>query len=47
MDSHLRGYYHATNTGQFEIDASLFQSLVESVEPELAQVLFVRFYMSS
>lgn len=40
MDSHLRGYYHATNTGQFEIDASLFQTLVESAEPELAQVLF-------
>lgn len=41
MDAHLRGYYHATNTGQFEIDGSLFQSLVESTEPELAQVLFV------
>lgn len=44
MDSHLRGYYHVTNTGQFEIDASLFQSLVESVEPELAQILFVRYF---
>ncbi|KAG8815446.1 hypothetical protein FRC17_000708 [Serendipita sp. 399] len=40
MDSHLRGYYHVSSTGQFEIDAALFQNLVESVEPELAHLLF-------
>lgn len=40
MDSHLRGYYATVSTGQFEIDASLFQNLVESVEPELANQLF-------
>jgi hypothetical protein len=43
MDTHLRGYYHVNNTGQFDIDASLFRSVVESVEPELAQFLFVRY----
>ena len=42
MDSHLRGYYATISTGQFEIDASLFQTLVETVEPELANQLFVR-----
>jgi hypothetical protein len=41
MDTHLRGYYHVSNMGQFEIDASIFQSLLESVEPELAHMLFV------
>jgi hypothetical protein len=43
MDNLLRGYYHVTNTGQFEIDASLFQHLVETAEPDLAKFLFVRF----
>ncbi|KAG8757016.1 hypothetical protein FRC14_002447 [Serendipita sp. 396] len=43
MDAHLRGYYHASSTGQFEIDAALFQSLVESVESELAHLLFNEF----
>lgn len=42
MDNLLRGYYHVTNTGQFEIDASLFQHLVETAEPDLAKFLFVR-----
>jgi len=40
MDSHLRGYYQINSHGQIEIDSSLFKSVVQAADPELAQRLF-------
>ena len=40
MDSHLRGYYQLNPQGQLEIDSSLFKSVVQAADPELAQRLF-------